>query len=108
MNRYSVLGETVIADVQHVYGGECELVQNKSLHVKAMQGALKEVEAAVRAAGGDMCDADEEEESACAAYEEDRYYFEVKGICVTGRVGERAHASKSVEQRASISCWARR
>ena len=31
-NRYEVLGRAVLADVQHVYGGECGMIVGKAAH----------------------------------------------------------------------------
>ena len=78
-NTYALLSETT-ADVRHMHTGECSMVHNRKSRVEALRGAIEEVGKTIREVCGDE-EEDEDAEDGRGRYEEDRWYYEVEGVC---------------------------
>jgi hypothetical protein len=81
-NTYALLSETT-ADVRHMHTGDCSMVHNRKERVEALKGAIEEVGKTVREVCGDE-EEDEDAKDGRGRYEEDRWYYEVEGVCAEG------------------------
>ena len=63
-----------------MHTGECSMVHNREARVETLRGAIEEVGKTVREVCGDE-EEDEDAKDGRGRYEEDRWYYEVEGVC---------------------------